>query len=674
MGAEVIRIGSADKINPNSASAKCHVREKLRAGGVNPEDAEGNVYAQNSKYFEKELNATKAQRQRLEQKIRAESQRLEKRNGKFSGVKVPAYSVELESLLAKRLDLLNTQDSLELKLKGKLVEEGRSNGNVVTTTPFEQIIDRANVVCGTLSSMGQLAKKQATNGAGPSRPCVANLFDVVIIDEASQAVEPASMVALQWLKPDGLVILVGDSKQLGPTVISNAANRAHFGSSLFERMQSVGLPRYELSEQYRMHPEILRFPNWQFYTDSLRCGDGCNAFTRAAPYHSIPNCGPYQFFNARHGQMVVDRYQQGGRSCSNSHEADFVSYCYRQIAIAASQSRQRISVGIISPYIDQIQRMREFVEHIQNQKHENPGNLDTWAPVTYGTVDQIQGQEFDAVIISCVRARVKSAESNSLTDVGVGFLNDVRRLNVALTRGRLSTWIIGNSDSLKNEQMWRDLIHDAKERRVFVQCGRDAPYNDVFTSGTAATAPQVSGTTGASDPQVLPRRVVMQEKNDPRRARLAKQPDRLAQTFLQEVEARDNEPEWKTMEELTRVDDAPPRASEGFRRGVERVFDDRHHSLYDSHGGRGRGIAGRGRGEGGLGRGRGDGGRGRGRGDGGLGRGRGDGGLGRGRGDGGRGRGRGDGGRGRGRGDGGRGRRPEAIVKKRGWYEDELSD
>ena len=692
MGAEVIRIGSADKINPNSASAKCHVREKLRAGGVNPEDAEGNVYAQNSKYFEKELNATKAQRQRLEQKIRAESQRLEKRNGKFSGVKVPAYSVELESLLAKRLDLLNTQDSLELKLKGKLVEEGRSNGNVVTTTPFEQIIDRANVVCGTLSSMGQLAKKQATNGAGPSRPCVANLFDVVIIDEASQAVEPASMVALQWLKPDGLVILVGDSKQLGPTVISNAANRAHFGSSLFERMQSVGLPRYELSEQYRMHPEILRFPNWQFYTDSLRCGDGCNAFTRAAPYHSIPNCGPYQFFNARHGQMVVDRYQQGGRSCSNSHEADFVSYCYRQIAIAASQSRQRISVGIISPYIDQIQRMREFVEHIQNQKHENPGNLDTWAPVTYGTVDQIQGQEFDAVIISCVRARVKSAESNSLTDVGVGFLNDVRRLNVALTRGRLSTWIIGNSDSLKNEQMWRDLIHDAKERRVFVQCGRDAPYNDVFTSGTAATAPQVSGTTGASDPQVLPRRVVMQEKNDPRRARLAKQPDRLAQTFLQEVEARDNEPEWKTMEELTRVDDAPPRASEGFRRGVERVFDDRHHSLYDSHGGRGRGIAGRGRGDGGLGRGRGDGGRGRGRGDGGLGRGRGDGGLGRGRGDGGRGRGRGDGGRGRGRGDGGRGRgrgdggrgrgrgdggrgrRPEAIVKKRGWYEDELSD
>ena len=95
--------------------------------------------------------------------------------------------------------------------------------------------------------------------------------------------------------------------------------------------------------------------------------------------------------------------------------------------------------------------MNEFIGAVQ-QKNEG---FAEWAPVTYGTVDQMQGHEFDAVIISCVRARKEKKEDVVNTDVG--FLKDERRLNVALTRARKSTWIIGCVELLSRENVWNDL-------------------------------------------------------------------------------------------------------------------------------------------------------------------------------------------------------------------------
>ena len=667
LGVDVVRIGSDEKIEPGSASARCHIRAKLRDMGVDPDDAEGNVYAQNSSYYETQIQEAQQRRHSIESKIR----QLRQRKGS---------PYELQSLEAQRQELYKIIDAAKEKHKSKLIEEGRENGNVVTTTPFERIVDRANVVCGTLSSMGQLAKKQTDASSLVQRGCSVNPFDVVIIDEASQAVEPAAMIALQWLKPDGLVILVGDSKQLGPTVTSSAASRAHYGYSLFERLQSVGVPTFELHEQYRMHPAIMAFPSRMFYRDLLRCGQGCSQFDRVAPYHSVANCGPYQFFDARYGQMCLDRYKTGSHSLSNSFEADFAQHCYRQIALAAKVAQKPLSVGIISPYTDQVTRMREFIERLQKDRENEAMDFHRFAPATYGTVDQLQGQEFDAVIISLVRAARYRGNEDSAKDIGPGFLRDHRRLNVALTRARLSTWIIGCADVLSSEQIWKDLIFDAKQRKVFVHIPTKAPYEEVFST---VVAPMPEGVAApASHLPPLRRGIVMQEKNDPRRAKQVKEADSLAKNFLEQASAMEQPPAGRqgdrplvqTKTRMTFADAVREGPSHGVRSG-------RDDSLPNSgvQGPRGRdenptiqasarqgsrspfaysdgspGDAGRGREDAGRGwgRGRGDGGRGRGRDDGG--RGRGDGGRGRGRGDGGRGRGRDDGGRGRGRGDGAR--------------------
>ncbi|ABO94603.1 predicted protein, partial [Ostreococcus lucimarinus CCE9901] len=315
--------------------------------------------------------------------------------------------------------------------------------------------------------MAQLVKKpsNAAPRAADSRPyCSVQPFDVVIIDEASQAVEPAALIPLQWIKPDGVIIMVGDSQQLAPTVISRSAQRAYYGYSLFERLSDCGVPTFTLRDQYRMHPDIVKFPSERFYRGLLRSGAGALYEDRVAPWHSFSNCGPYQFFNVK-GQMNQDRYETGARSFSNSAEAEFASYCYKKIAVSAQLHKSEVKVGIITPYLDQVRRLRDFVEPLLKKD----GALRTWAHVTYGTVDQVQGQEFDAVIISCVRAYPegdKVAPDPPNTDIG--FLRDERRLNVALTRGRYSTWIVGYAEVLKREAVWLDLIENAKTRNVFV--------------------------------------------------------------------------------------------------------------------------------------------------------------------------------------------------------------
>lgn len=518
-GVNVVRIGSDEKIKEGSASARRHVRRLLLDRGVDPDKMDENAYAKNSDYYENQLNEIKAKRKEIEEQLTHEMRRVQSRLRSYSGlpgsVKVPNTSPELERLQKLKSETFKIQDTIEKKWRDKLREEGRSEGSVAPSTPFERVISQANVVCGTLSSMAHLAKRQSSRNNTTSPNCGVDLFDVVIIDEASQAVEPAALIPLQWLKPDGLIVLVGDSKQLAPTVISRAAVKAHYTQSLFERLQKAGLPSFMLQEQYRMHPEIVRFPSLRFYRELLTSGEGCAAADRFAPYHSKTNCGPYQFFNVKRGQMVVDRYKTNSNSCSNSLEAEFASYCYKHIAEALMQSRSKHTVGVITPYLDQVKRLHEYIGAMQ-QKNEG---FAEWAPVTYGTIDQMQGHEFDAVLISCVRARKENKEDVVNSDVG--FLKDERRLNVALTRARMSTWIIGCVDLLSRESVWNDLKLDAERRFVLVDCDK-APYDEVFSVAAAPQKPHIPDgahpTQPIRAPHVRAANVVVQAQNDPRKA------------------------------------------------------------------------------------------------------------------------------------------------------------
>lgn len=85
------------------------------------------------------------------------------------------------------------------------------------------------------------------------------LFDSLIVDEAAQAIEPATLVPFRLLKPSARIVLVGDPKQLPPTVLSGRANKKGLGQSMFERFSKADYPVTMLTHQYRMHPRISRY-------------------------------------------------------------------------------------------------------------------------------------------------------------------------------------------------------------------------------------------------------------------------------------------------------------------------------------------------------------------------------------------------------------------------------
>ena len=202
------------------------------------------------------------------------------------------------------------------------------------------------------------------------------------------------------------------------------------------------------------------------------------------------------------------------------------------------QSRSKHTVGVITPYLDQVKRLNEFIGAVQ-QKNEG---FAEWAPVTYGTVDQMQGHELDAVLISCVRARKEKKEDVVNTDVG--FLKDERRLNVALTRARKSTWIIGCVELLSRENVWNDLKLDAERRYVLVECDK-APYDEVFS----VTVSKMAHILDSAHPNVRPANVIVQAQNDPRKAsRTAAQHARRSPGFGREGAPANNSSRLRSRE------------------------------------------------------------------------------------------------------------------------------
>ena len=164
----------------------------------------------------------------------------------------------------------------------------------------QEILDSAHVLCSTLS------------GAGHEMLKTLNVeFETVIIDEAAQCVELSALIPLKY--GCSKCILVGDPKQLPPTVLSQSAQRYGYDQSLFVRMQQNS-PQdvHLLDHQYRMHPEISQFPSQEFYEGKL--ADGADmAQLRQQPWHQRGLLGPYRFFDVlgsqergRKGQSLVN--------------------------------------------------------------------------------------------------------------------------------------------------------------------------------------------------------------------------------------------------------------------------------------------------------------------------------------------------------------------------------
>ncbi|KAJ3237555.1 hypothetical protein HDU81_009251 [Chytriomyces hyalinus] len=241
-------------------------------------------------------------------------------------------------------------------------------------------------------------------------------FNVVIVDEAAQAMEADTTCILRHCVK--AVILVGDTKQLEATVKSETCATARFGRSLVERLQSLKHPVYMLETQYRMHPRIAEFSSGQFYDGWLM--DSAFVQRYNPPWYTNPEFSPVQFIAHRGSRHVKDN----GGSSKNDIEAQLI--CDRLIAFLGSHPNLALSIGIICPYKAQKHLLDDLLE-------------DALAPIQHrseisvNTVDGFQGQERDVIIVSLIRVEHVS-----------GFLDDLCRVNVALTRAKFNLWVYGD--------------------------------------------------------------------------------------------------------------------------------------------------------------------------------------------------------------------------------------
>jgi hypothetical protein len=261
-------------------------------------------------------------------------------------------------------------------------------------------------------------------------------FPLVVLDEAAQTTEPALLCALSAVRSNQLV-LVGDTRQLPPTVTSGAL-RDTLGVSPMARLEKLGVEQRTLRVQYRMPPSLLKHPSDYFYGGLVVCAD--KAFERAAPSgFPWPNSKlPLAFVHV--GSNLEVPHDFGGKS--NPAEARLVTKIV--IDLIDSGDVEKTNIAVISPYSKQVQLIRSELSLQMNA-----------SSIRVGTVDSFQGQETDIVVFSCTR-------SNDHCEMG--FLRDARRLCVAITRARRGLIIVGDQKVLRTCRHWSALLDSCTSR------------------------------------------------------------------------------------------------------------------------------------------------------------------------------------------------------------------
>ncbi|GAY68777.1 hypothetical protein CUMW_266850 [Citrus unshiu] len=278
-----------------------------------------------------------------------------------------------------------------------------------------------------------------------------NPLNFLVIDEAAQLKESESTIPLQ-LAGINHAVLIGDECQLPAMVASKISDEAGFGRSLFERLTSLNHSKHLLNVQYRMHPSISLFPNLQFYRNQIL--DGANVKSKSYEKHYLPGTelGPYSFINIIGGSEEFIYH-----SCRNMVEVSVVIKILQKLYKAWVGSKQKVSIGVVSPYTAQAVAIRKKI----GSEYENKDGF----TVKVKSIDGFQGGEEDIIIISTVRCNAGGS---------IGFISKPQRVNVALTRARHCLWILGNERTLiSSESIWGALVCDAKARQCFFNADED---------------------------------------------------------------------------------------------------------------------------------------------------------------------------------------------------------
>lgn len=288
----------------------------------------------------------------------------------------------------------------------------------------KHLLDSATVVCCTLTGID-------------SRVVGERQFDLVVIDEAAQAVEPACWIPLTRA---GRLVLAGDHCQLPPTIISPEAARGGLAVSLMERLMlehGTNISR-RLTTQYRMHRAIMDFSSQEFYDSELAADDSVEGHVLA----DLPDVepGPLTAFPLQlidtAGANYDEEPETEGASLLNRQEAELASRKVQQLLAAGVAAS---GIAVIAPYAAQVRLLRSVLE-------SDGLNIDA---LEIDTVDGFQGREKEAVIISLVRSNGKGE---------IGFLADTRRMNVALTRARRKLIVIGDSATIARHPFYQRLL------------------------------------------------------------------------------------------------------------------------------------------------------------------------------------------------------------------------
>ena len=382
-----------------------------------------------------------------------------------------------------------------------------------------EILTNIPVLCTTLNNAGNERLKKA----GLS-------YEYLIIDEASQCVEPLCLIPLYHDVKK--LILVGDHMQLPATVFYPKATKILYNRSLFERLIDNKYPRYILTVQYRMQKNISGFISRTFYDNKLTNDEAhVDKINKELIYDIIKIGNNFSFFNVSYGE---EQFEEDKKSYINHNEIKFsfrltkkiISEILKKIEYYQKEKDSRkkenknentneiktnpeydedekiktlknYKFAIICTYKAQVMKFREMKKKDNFFKERNLNDIEI------NTVDSFQGQERDIVIVSTVRANFKeelvsleegeipkagpsnnshdsdSNEKSANNNIGIGFLNDFRRMNVGLSRAKIACFVVGHYETLKNNNYWNKLMNYCKERNSFFQVDKDKNYDAI---------------------------------------------------------------------------------------------------------------------------------------------------------------------------------------------------
>ncbi len=358
------------------------------------------------------------------------------RTGNISRVEEDVMQHTLEVQVADHPDTKQVkklrQEAAELRRKAKRMRGGRDKGMTFAEAgrlsgwarQLEDhllgfVLDSAQVVVCTLvgAASSILGDRQ---------------FKTCIIDEAAQALEPASWIPI--IKSNR-VVLAGDPFQLPPTVKSKEAEKRGFGITLLEKALAIHGRNALLDVQYRMNERIMGFSNEYFYGGKLMAGPGIAH--RTLPGVSLS--GSVIFIDTA-GTGFEEKLHPQFKSRYNDGEIDILIEHLMLLLGSIPPEDPLPGIAVISPYREQVVRAEDRIEEVS-----------TLAPldITINTIDGFQGRERAVVYLSLVRSNTRSE---------IGFLSDYRRMNVALTRAKMQLVVIGDSATIGNDAFFAGFL------------------------------------------------------------------------------------------------------------------------------------------------------------------------------------------------------------------------